>query len=601
MLWRSLQGYWLDSTQRWVSWGLLVLLALASIGSSVVLIGETVERGHILSALAAQDSARFVRSITVFTGLLVASVVLLSLKVYIQERLGLSWRRWLTQKMLSQYLDPYRFYHLQSSPAAIEPIDNPDQRMADDLRTVCQDSLVFLTITFDSAVQLIGFVSVLWLISKSLMGILVTYAVIGTVITTLVFGKVLLGINRQRLEQEADFRYGLIQVREQAEAIAFYQGQDNEHNHASRRFLDAYQTVQQLIRWQFGLTIFQNGYQYLTFILPFIILAPQIFAGQQEIGTVIQSQAAFERIGFALGLVITQFDKLSVLGAAAKRLDGLQQGLELLQRPEDSRQQADLSLALSMQENRASNIQNLTSKNIAFQHLTLTTPTKTLVHNLSLEVTEGRSLLITGTSGVGKSSLVRAIAGLWRSGEGTITSPPREQLLFLPQRPYMPLGNLRYQLCYPRCDAQLIDELSYDRFKDILVQVNLAHLWDYLEDGNPRDSNSRDSNSRDNSSRDNSPRDDNPDTVDWSKILSLGEQQRLAIARLLLNPPTYAILDEATSALDEPNEVALYETLQHLPTTIISIGHRPSLMAYHQQVLTLYEDATWTIRATSAA
>jgi ABC-type uncharacterized transport system fused permease/ATPase subunit len=301
------------------------------------------------------------------------------------------------------------------------------------------------------------------------------------------------------------------------------------------------------------LNIFQNSYQYINFILPFIVLAPRIFSGELEIGSVSQSQAAFERIGFALGLVIYQFDKLSLIAAGVKRLSTLNQLLEIHNQPPKMPR-------ITYQENSSLAIHNLT--------LEIPKTEKTLVKNLSLDVAPNQSLLIMGTSGVGKSSLLRAIAGLWKTGTGVIQSPKRDTMLFLPQKPYMVLGSLRQQLWYPNYPLDREDQPLIN----LLEKVNLSHLvvrYDSLDQ-----------------------------VEDWSTILSLGEQQRLAFARLLLTQPQYAILDEATSALDSKNEAILYQQLQKTPVTFVSVGHRSSLIQYHQQVLALLEDHHWTLSST---
>lgn len=546
--WAIAKPYWF-SQEKWRARGFLFLLLFFSLGSSIFLILETLQRGEIISSLAAKDSRRFVQAILLFLGIIVVSVPLLSFNSYLQALLSLYWRRWLTHRFLNRYFDNQTFYQISFHP----DIDNPDQRIAEDIKTFTQQSLYFLVILIESVLQLIGFTGVLWSISKPLMVVLIIYAIAGTVLTMVVFGRVLIAINFNQLKKEANFRFGLVRIRENAEAIAFYRGQKQEYNQVEQRFLEALKNFNHLIRWRLNLTLFQNGFQYLTFILPSIILAPQIFSGELEIGAIVQSETAFGRIWMALSLVINQFEQLSALAAGVNRLETFAQALKT---------------PTVLPPKGATTIDTVENCHLALQHLTLQTPNyqTTLVRDVSLAVPPGQGLLIVGASGVGKSSLLRALAGLWRSGTGTIIRPALPQMLFLPQRPYMILGSLRRQLLYPNTQAPLDDQ----QLLQILLQVNLANLEEKFG---------------------------GLDAVeDWSQVLSVGEQQRLAFARLLLTQPRYAILDEATSALDLKNEELLYLKLQQTSITFISVGHRSTLLKYHQQVLELAGDQAWHLR-----
>ena len=386
----------------------------------------------------------------------------------------------------------------------------------------------------------------LWSVSVGLTGFLSFYALTGSVIATFFFGKRLTRINAEQLKREANFRFGLIDIRENGESIAFYQGQTYAKQDSRQRLHQVVNNFNRFIRWQLGLDCFQNGYQYLTFIIPSLILAPQILSGNIEVGSVVQSQAAFDRIWLSLSLIIIQFEQLTALAASVDRLSQLIQGLKAT-------------------DTIARPIQILPSPHITTKNLTLELPATqhTLINQLSFTVEASQHLLVTGPSGVGKSSLIKAIAGLWNTGQGTIHCPS-DDILFLPQSPYLVLGTLRQQLLYPNLSSDLSDQ----QLLSILRTMQLDDLTNLDQQ------------------------------QDWSQRLSTGEQQRLAFARLLLTKPTYALLDEATSALSVRQEQNLYQQLATTRTTYISIGHRPSLLPYHQQILILNKNQSWHLQST---
>lgn len=552
--WAIAKSYWFGD-EKWQARGLLlgvVLFLLAYTGLSVVLNNK---RGVLISALSAQDEPRFWQTVTIFLVVLVLYAPLLAGYRYLRDRLSLQWRRWLTNRFLDHYFRDRAYYHLNT---ANTEIDNPDQRIAEDVRSFTQESLTFLSVMVESVLAVIAFSGVLWGISRPLVFFLVLYALVGTVVTTVVFGKPLVRLNFEQLKKEADFRFSLVRIREHAEAIAFYRGEERESQAVQHRFLEVFDNVKRLLIWELNLNVLTNAYEFIPFILPALVVAPAIFAGEMEVGKVSEAQGAFVRVFFSLNVVVARFQALTTFGAGINRLYTFAEFLE----------QTETKQTAGADTVAQSTIETRTADRLAVEHLTLETPNhkRTLLENLSVAVPPRQGLLVMGPSGCGKSSLLRAIAGLWNSGQGTILRPEPEQILFLPQRPYMVMGTLRDQLLYPNTHIEVDDQ----RLKQILQLVNLADLDERFGGFEAQQ--------------------------DWADVLSLGEQQRLTFARLLVNQPQYAILDEATSALDLENEERLYQQLQAIGTTFLSVGHRPTLANHHQQVLQLAQDKTWKLQ-----
>lgn len=538
--WSIAKSYW-SSDEKWKARGLLLLVVLLSLGYTGLSVLLNNKRGELISSLSVRDEARFWQTILIFAGTLVVYAPLYAGYVYLRDRLALNWRRWLTDHFIDRYFQNRAFYNLNHDAN----IDNPDQRITEDVKSFTQESLTLLLAVVDSLLAIAAFSSVLWGISQPLILFLIIYALIGTLTTVGVFGQPLMQLNFEQLKKEANFRFSLVRVRENAEAIAFYQGEQCESDRIKGRFTEAFDNFKRLIFWELNLNILTNAYEFIPFILPAIVVAPGIFAGELEVGKVTEAQGAFIRIFFSLNLIVARFQSLATFGAGVDRLFAFLASL-------------DREL-VTIDPTTANKIETKTADCLSIDRMTLQTPDyqRILVKDLSLKLAPGQGLLVRGPSGCGKSSLLRAIVGLWDAGTGTISRPPLEQMLFLPQKPYMVLGTLRDQLLYPNMNLK-VDDLQ---LQQVLIQVNLPDLAQRHSGFNSEQN--------------------------WAEVLSLGEQQRLIFARLLINKPSYAILDEATSALDAKNEQLLYQQLQTSGMTFLSVGHRESLSNYHHSILEL--------------
>ncbi len=543
--WNLASPYW-KQDEKWKAWGLLALLVVLLLGQTQFAVLFNEQTGEFTSALAAHEEERFWDSIRFCLTLLIVAVPIYASYYFVRDTLGIHWRRWLTNRFLGSYFSHRHFYELNSNAG----IDNPDQRVAEDIATFTQRSLYFLLVIISSTLQLVAFSNVLWSISHELVYFLIFYALAGTLVVVFVFGQRLMKLNFNQLRREADFRFSLVRVRENAESIAFYRGEAQELEQVTRRFTQAFNNFKRLIRNQLSLNFFQHAYYLLTLVIPSIIIASRVLSGELEVGRAVQAAGAFAAVLSAISLIVENFEGLSRFAAGIDRLDSLAKVL-----PGQA----------SGQSARGEIIQSVEATHLALAGVTLHTPgyDRILIRNLSLNIKSGEGLMIVGESGSGKSSLLRAIAGLWYAGSGTIFRPVPADILFLPQQPYMLLGSLRTQLLYPNPERAVTD----DELLDLLAKVNLPDLAERFGGLEVE--------------------------MDWQKVLSIGEQQRLAFARLLLTRPRFAILDEATSALDIANEAQLYQQLAATETTLVSVGHRSTILKFHTQVLELTGDSHW--------
>ncbi|EDX86096.1 ABC transporter transmembrane region 2 family [Synechococcus sp. PCC 7335] len=536
--------------ERAIQWAMLGLLLLLSFTVNGINVSISYVFRFVDTALNQRETDTFWQFLFVYAGIIIGAIPLLVLYRYVRLKLALRWRKWLTEHFLERYFANRSYYELDSNSANTE-IDNPDQRITQDIKSFTEVTLSFLLDILDSVLTLISFTAILYTISKTLTVGLLIYATVGTLVAAIA-GRKLIKINYDQLRLEADFRYGMVHVRDNAESIAFYRGEGPERQQVSQRLLTAIRNFDLLIIWRSLIDLFQYGYNYFTRIVPYVIVAPLYFAGDTDFGTFTQASIAFSQVLSALSLITNRIEQIAEFAASINRLGDFYERMDDPALPQKRKHQHEIKTEVSPQ--------------FSLNELTILTPNseQTLVKDLSLQIEPRDRLLIVGASGCGKSSLLRAIAGLWTNGKGQITRPEAKEMLFLPQRPYMLLGTLREQLIYPynykHSDKTLANTLN---------QVNLSDLpkrfggWDTI--------------------------------YDWSSVLSLGQQQRLAFARILLSQPAYAMMDEATSALDIDNERYLYDLLAEMQSVYVSVGHRPSLLDYHHKVLELDSNSAWKI------
>jgi|SRR5579872_736526 len=554
-LWKLVRPYWL-SNEKWAALGLLTVLVLISATLKGTSVWFSYVNRDLMTALTDRDERTFFHKLLVVVIYNVVAAPITAFGGYLTGKLMIKWRQWLTERFLDHSLRQRAFYRISTDPL----IDNPDQRISEDLNAFVSFTVTFALQVLEGLATGAAFLIVLWFISPILVGVLAACVVVGSLLT-IVIGRPLIGINFNQRRREADFRYALVGLRDNAEAIAFYGGERREQTELLRRLYAAVQNFNLLIEWQRNLAFFTYTYDLLLPLVPFLILAPGFFAGRVEFGKITQASAAFITLRISLSIIIDQFNGLSSYAAVVERLGVYMEACESV----PVRQATG---ALAGVGEPAAQIETVEASRVAAEALTLETPnlSKTLIRNMSFEVATGESLLISGESGAGKTSMLRAIAGLWRSGSGRIVRPPLSEVMFLPQRPYMILGSLREQLCYPHASG-----ISDEKLRAILKMVNLDDLAERAGGFEVE--------------------------VKWEDMLSLGEQQRIAFARLLLNHPAYAFLDEATSALDPANEELLYDRLASARINVVSVGDPIRLGKYHHRMIELLGGGSWRIAA----
>jgi vitamin B12/bleomycin/antimicrobial peptide transport system ATP-binding/permease protein len=555
-VWRIASPYF-RSEDKWAGRGLLaaVIVIQLSLVAIDVLINQWNNRFY--NALQDKDWDGFVWEFGVFCVLASLAVVLSVYQLYLNQWLQIRWRNWMTQHYLGEWLEGPNHYRMQLQGDAA---DNPDQRITDDVKVFVDRTLEIGVGLLSSIVSLASFVVILWGLSATaplhlfgstiaIPGYLVwgalIYAVFGTILTHWI-GSPLVNLTFEQQQREADFRFNLVRVRENSEQIALLQGEAAERERLSGRFGRVIDNWYGIMSRTKRLTAFTQSYAQAAVVFPFILVAPAYFGGKIQLGGMMQTASAFDSVYKALSFFVTVYRSLAEWRAVVARLDGFEMSIA------SSRHLAATPASVRLAAGGG--------KAIELKQLLVRLPHgEPVVAADALTLRDGERTLITGPSGSGKSTLFRAIAGIWPFGEGAISIPAGATLMMLPQRPYFPIGSLHAAVVYP-AKAGAID---LERVRQALVDVGLPQLAARLHE-----------------------------EAHWNRILSLGEQQRLGVARALLHAPTFLFLDEATASLDEPSEAALYRLLtDKVPgTTLVSIGHRSTLDAFHARKLALVRD-----------
>jgi len=540
-VWKLTTPYW-RSEEKGLAWILLIAVIALSLFSVAISVVINSWYRDFYNALEKKDLEAFTQQILYFCGIAAVGILGAVYRLYLTQMLTIRWRRWLTEQHFAKWLSHKNYYQLEQGGYT----DNPDQRLSQDLDQFTTSTLSLGLGLMRTVVSLVSFSIILWGVSGSieLFGITIpgymfwaalVYAVVGSWLTHLI-GRRLILLSNQQERYEADLRFALVRVRENAESIALSNGEPNENERLSSRFGMVWGNFWTIMKVQKRLTFFTAGYSQIAIIFAFVVAAPRYFAGKIELGGLMQINSAFGNVQENFSWFIDAYTTLASWRATCDRLLSFRQAMAQNEQREPAFDIRRDGNALSL-------------KGLGLQ----LGAGRQLLNNANLSIAAGEHVMLSGRSGSGKSTLLRALGGLWNDGHGQLVVPA-ERYLFLPQKPYLPIGTLRDALSYPQASDVYPDE----RFAEILQTCRLSHLIPRLDESNH-----------------------------WQRMLSPGEQQRVAFARALLFAPRWLYLDEATSAMDEEDEAALYQALiDELPgVTLLSIGHRSSLKRFHRRHL----------------
>ena len=541
--------YW-TSEDRWAARGLLLGVVLLTLGMVYLTVLLNQWNNAFYSALQDKNMPAFRGQLFRVTYLITIFIFLAVYQAYLNQMLEIRWRRWLTDRYLRAWLSDGAYYRMQLQA---NEADNPDQRIAEDVHLLASHTLGLFTGGLRATVTLVTFVAILWGLSGSfvvevggapihvpgyMVWVAILYAIVGTWVTDWL-GRPLVRLNFDRQRYEADFRFSLVRFRENTEGVALYRGEADEFRAFRQRFEDVVRNWWGIMLRQKRMTYFTSGYGLGAWIVPSIVAAPRYFRGELGLGGLMQTSQAFQQVQDALSFFVQSYKEIAAWCAVVERLAGFERALD--------RVRLDGTSGFQRVEGRPTHL--------TVAGVDLYRPDgQPLIANVNLSLRRGDTVLLTGASGSGKSTLVRAIAGIWPFGRGEIRAARDARILFLPQRPYLPIGKLRDVVSYPMPASGVAD----GTLREALEAVGLAQLAGRLDEA-----------------------------AHWALQLSPGEQQRIAFARALVQKPEWLFLDEATSAVDEATESRLYQLVrERLPeTTVFSVGHRATLRPFHARRL----------------